>query len=223
MLSIERIHTETEFAAIGPEWNALLRESSSDCVFLTHEWLRCWWKHLAGAGKLRIATVRDRGRLIGILPVALRPPTYSRMMPHVLEFLGSGVIGSDYLDVIVSPDRENEVLDALAHHLTTTGLMLQFSQLRRSHCVAARLAERLKSRNWTTSDTRINVCPYVPLHDMTWETYLAALGSSQRYNLQRRIRNLEKMEGFRFDCNTSLDVIIALHKKRWQDRGGLSE
>src|SRR5215510_5518586 len=111
MLSIERIHTETEFAAIGPEWNALLRESSSDCVFLTHEWLQCWWKHLAGERKLRITTVRDGARLIGILPVALRPPAYSRMMPRALEFLGSGVIGSDYLDVIVLRDREDEVLD----------------------------------------------------------------------------------------------------------------
>jgi len=145
------------------------------------------------------------------------------MMPQALEFLGSGVIGSDYLDVIVLPDRENEVLDTLAHHLTTTGLMLQFSQLRRSDCVAARLAERLKSRNWATADTRINICPYVSLHDLSWETYLATLGSSQRYNVQRRIRNLEKMEGFRFDCATSLDVVIALHKKRWQERGGLSE
>jgi CelD/BcsL family acetyltransferase involved in cellulose biosynthesis len=223
MFSIERINNNDALDAIGPEWNALLKESRSDCIFLTHEWLGSWWKHLSGNRKLRILIIRDGGKLIGILPVAQRPPSYARMMPRVLEFLGSGVIGSDYLDVIAAPDREEEVLDAFAHHLTAAGLMLQFSQLRRSDCLAARLAQKLGSRDWATTDVKINVCPYIPLQGHTWESYLTSLGSSQRYNLLRRIRNLEKLEGYRFERNTPLDVVIRLHKKRWEDRGGISE
>src|SRR5262249_22506113 len=68
-MKLETIETFEEFAAKRDEWNALLESSASDCVFLTHEWLSTWWKHLA-QGRLRILTALDRGNLIGILPVA---------------------------------------------------------------------------------------------------------------------------------------------------------
>src|SRR3954470_693503 len=100
MLSLKRINTDADFDAIGTEWNTLLKESGSDCVFLTHEWLGSWGKHLSGNRKLYILTARDGEKLIGVLPVAQRPVSYARMTPRTLEFLGSGVIGSDYLDVI---------------------------------------------------------------------------------------------------------------------------
>src|ERR1700756_5274028 len=101
MLNIERITALADFEAIGCEWNELLQRSRSNCVFLTHEWLTAWWRHLAEGRKLEIVTARENGRLVGILPVALQAPQYSRMMPRMLEFLGTGVVGSDYLEAIV--------------------------------------------------------------------------------------------------------------------------
>src|SRR5262245_36414082 len=70
---IERIDTTADFAALRDEWNALLETSSSRCVFLTHEWLFTWWKHLAAGRTLYILTSRQDGRLVGILPLAVRP------------------------------------------------------------------------------------------------------------------------------------------------------
>jgi len=223
MLSIERITTIENLLAVQPEWNALLQRSNSNCVFLTHEWLTTWWKHLGEGRKLEILTARDNGQLLGILPLALRRPQYSRMMPWTLEFLGSGVIGSDYLDAIVDSCREAEVLDAFAHHLEVRGFMLQLSQLDRSGCLARQLATRLAGRHWLDSDIKINDCPFISLQGHTWDSYLSSLGSSQRYNFQRRQRNIEKIEGFRLERQTALDVIIDLHKRRWAERGGTSE
>jgi CelD/BcsL family acetyltransferase involved in cellulose biosynthesis len=145
------------------------------------------------------------------------------MMPCVLEFLGTGVIGSDYLDVIVEPERENDVLSAFCHHLDVRGLMLQFNQLNRHSCRARELASMLTARKWIISDIKINDCPFIALAGHTWQSYLAQLGSSQRYNFQRRLRNLEKTEGFRLESGTDLDVIIKLHKKRWTGGQGMSE
>jgi len=223
LFSVERITTSAVFFDLRQEWNELLSRSRADCVFLTHEWLSTWWRHLAEGRDLHIVTIRESGRLIGILPLALRRPQYARMMPRILEFLGSGLIGSDYLDVIADEAREEEVLDAFAHYLTTAGLMIQCAQLRRNDCVVRRLAAKLATRDWSVEDVKINVCPYIPLIGHTWETYLASIGSSQRYNFQRRLRNLEKTPGFRFQHETSLDVVMDLHHKRWVDRGGLSE
>jgi CelD/BcsL family acetyltransferase involved in cellulose biosynthesis len=227
-MKLETIETFEELAAKRDEWNALLESSASDCVFLTHEWLSTWWKHLA-QGRLRVLTALDRGNLIGILPVAERPAQVMKMMPRVLQFLGSGVIGSDYLDVIAMKGREDEVVAAFADHLHSRGLMLQFSQLRGESSLASVLANHLEERAWTVAKTKLNVCPYIDLRGHTWASYLTTLGPNIRKNINRYLRNLPKTFDVRVDCvqtpaeaRRALDVAIELHKKRW-DATGLSE
>src|SRR5690348_7906619 len=176
MLSIERIDSAAAFTGIRNEWDDLLTRSGSDCIFLTHEWLSAWWKHLAANRKLHIIAVREAGRLVGLLPVCMRNPQYTRMMPQMLEFIGSGVIGSDYLDAIVDGECEDDVLEALANELASTRLMLQFNQVRRGSSLALRLAARLNGRNWGLSEVRTNICPFIPLAGHTWQTYLNGLG-----------------------------------------------
>lgn len=229
-MTIEMIESFEKFSALRSEWNELLQASPSDCVFLTHEWLATWWKHLAGGRQLSIVSVRDDGRLVGIAPLAVREPQYARMMPHALEFLGSGIIGSDYLDVMVRRGHEAEVQRAMAEHLTQMNVMLQLSQLRRGECAALELAKRLESSAWTFAEHKINVCPYIQLGGHTWESYLATLSSNQRYNFQRRLKNLSKNFDTRLEIASApeqaqkfLDVLIALHKKRWETRGEDSE
>src|SRR5579885_1786945 len=136
-MKIETIESAEGFYGLRKEWNELLKNSSSDAVFLTHEWLSSWWKYLSEGRRLSIVAARDKGQLVGILPVAVREAQYSRMMPRVLEFLGSGQIGSDYLDVIIASGREPEVAAAFAEHLHDRGLMLQFSQLRTGTCAVS--------------------------------------------------------------------------------------
>src|SRR5262245_47610886 len=104
---IEKIDTNKRFELLHDEWNALLRTSASSCLCLTPEWLFTWWKHFAERRTLSMLTAREDGTLVGILPISVRRPQYARMVPRVLEFLGSGVIGSDYLDAIISPSRED--------------------------------------------------------------------------------------------------------------------
>src|SRR5260370_6782202 len=223
---VKLIRTAEEFCKLRDEWNVLLESSSSTCVFLTHEWLSTWWKHLSEGRKLAILTARDGGKLIGILPLAIRPPQYARMMPQVAEFIGSGVIGSDYLDAIIEGGREYDVLRAFVEELRRWGLMIQLSQLRRQSSVVAALPQFLQQDQWRALETRINVCPFIDLTNQTWETYLGTLGSSQRYNYNRRLRSLQKtfdvrLDTIRFtsDADSGLDAVIALHRKRWGSAG----
>jgi CelD/BcsL family acetyltransferase involved in cellulose biosynthesis len=223
---VKLIGTAEEFYKLRDEWNALLDSSASTCVFLTHEWLSTWWKYLSEGRKLSILSARDDGKLIGILPLAIRAPQYARMMPHVAEFIGSGVIGSDYLDAIIERGSESEVLPAFAEELRRWGLMIQLSQLRRQNCVVAGLPQLLRQDQWMALETRINVCPFIDLTNHTWETFLTTLGSSQRYNYNRRLRALQKtfdvrLDTIRFpsDADRGLDAVIALHHKRWGSVG----
>jgi CelD/BcsL family acetyltransferase involved in cellulose biosynthesis len=225
---VELIGTTEEFFKLRDEWDVLLESSASTCVFLTHQWLSTWWKHLSEGRKLSILTARDGCKLIGILPLTIRAPQYARMMPHIVEFIGSGLRGSDYLDAIIERGRESEVLCAFAEELRRWGLMIQLSQLRRQSCVVRGLPQLLRQDRWTASETRINVCPFIDLRNHTWETYLATLGSSQRYNYNRRLRTLQKTFEVRLDTIRSpsdadggLEAVIELHRKRW--RSGASE
>jgi CelD/BcsL family acetyltransferase involved in cellulose biosynthesis len=229
-MNIHIIKTFDEFLSVREEWDDLLKSSASDCIFLTHEWLSVWWRHLSERRRLHIVTVRDADQLIGILPVAERAPQFIRMMPRVLEFIGSGVIGSDYLDVIVRSGHEREALSAIADHLNQRSLMLQLCQLRAERSTTLLLAEQLDDREWIMNETKLNVCPYIDLRGLTWETYVATLGPNLRKNINRYLRNLSKSFDMRFECvqtsdeaGKALEITIDLHHKRWGTRGGESE
>jgi CelD/BcsL family acetyltransferase involved in cellulose biosynthesis len=221
-MKTEMIQTKEEFLLLRDEWNALLATSVSGCIFLTHEWLSAWWKHLAEGRRLSILLAHEGGELAGILPLAEREAQYARLMPRVLEFLGSGVIGSDYLDAIVGQEREREAIAAFAEHLNGRARMLQLGQLRGGSCIVSLLAEELRQSGWTADETKLNVCPYINLGGHTWESYLATLGPQVRKRIKRCLGNLPRTFEFRVVCvrapaeaQRGLDILIELHRKRW--------
>jgi CelD/BcsL family acetyltransferase involved in cellulose biosynthesis len=219
---IERIENTEQFAALREDWNALLDASRSNCIFLTHEWLFTWWRHLAVGRELSIFIAKDGGKLAGVLPLVIRQPQYSRMIPKSLEFLGSGLIGSDYLDAIASPTAENEVVRSFTEHLTRLGLVLQLTAVRSGSSIVNGLGVQLRGIGWSITDEEINRCPYIDLRGQTWESFLTTLGSSQRYNFNRRLRNLQKNFDLQLDtartvdaAHAALETIVDLHRKRW--------
>jgi CelD/BcsL family acetyltransferase involved in cellulose biosynthesis len=225
-MKLQTIESFDQFQELRSEWNTLLRSSASNCVFLTHEWLSTWWKHLSEGRRLSIVTLRDGGELIGILPVAERRAQLTRMMPRVFEFLGSGVIGSDYLDVVSAPSREVEVIGHFVDYLTGRGRMLQFGQLRAGRSMASRLADGLQQSNWTGDRRKINVCPHIDLTGHSWESYLATVGPNVRKNINRCLRNLPKTFRMRVDyapqtinAGEGLSILMELHRKRWEASG----
>src|ERR1035437_10130070 len=114
-MEIQWIENTGGFDGLREEWDRLLAGSASDGVFLTWEWLRTWWSHLAGRHELRIVAVRRGGELITLAPLAVRPGPLRRLLPfRAVEFLGTGTAGSDYLDLIVRKGDEAEALDALS-------------------------------------------------------------------------------------------------------------
>jgi len=227
MLTVDRIEDERRFAGLAAEWDALVAESASDNLFLTWEWLHTWWRHLSGRRRLFLVVLRHHGELVAVAPLCLAPAQLQRLLPfRSLQFLGTGTVGSDYLDLIVRQGWEDEAASALAEHLRSERAMLELRQLRRE-AVAWRLSERLGPEGWACRQARTDVCPVVPLAGHTWASYLATLGAAHRYNLQRRLRNLERQ--FTVECASvtaeegrgpALARLIDLHQARWRERGG---
>lgn len=227
MLSVERIEDAAHFATLQAEWNELLAASTSDCLFLTWEWLFTWWKHLREDRRLHILAVRRDRELAAIAPLALRPHRLRRLLPFsALEFLGTGSVGSDYLDIPVR-GGERDALPALARGLADCKFMLELSQVERVTAHANALALELKQYGWIPLRMTTNFCPFIRLAGHSWESYLGSLGSAHRYNFRRRLKNLTQQFDLRFEQVHSEEqrreaapLLVALHRRRWRERGG---
>jgi CelD/BcsL family acetyltransferase involved in cellulose biosynthesis len=224
----EIIHTEKQFEEIRDEWTELLAHSSSDCIFLTWEWLHTWWKHLAGGRKLHIVVIRSGAEVIAIAPLTAPSTTLSRLARiRALEFLGTGSVGSDYLDIIARRGKEDEALDILVDYLLSEKCVLHLKQLVEGRSLALQAAARLEAQGWKRSEVRTHICPFIDLAGATWKSFQAGLGPKHRYNLHRRVKNLHREFDVSFECIASEDqrgaaliTLVALHNKRMQERGG---
>ena len=228
IIVLEVIETEKRFEEIREEWTELLAHSSADCIFLTWEWLHAWWKHLAGSRKLHILAIRSGTSLIAIVPLASSSTKLIRLA-HIrpLEFLGTGSVGSDYLDIIARRGKEDEALDFLADYLLREKFVLDLKQLVENRALVLQLAARLQEQGWNRSEIRTNICPFIDLAGQTWKSFQAALGPKHRYNFHRRLKNLHREFDARFECvvsedkrSAALGTLVALHNKRMQERGG---
>jgi CelD/BcsL family acetyltransferase involved in cellulose biosynthesis len=227
-IAVERIADAPGFEALRDEWSELLQASGADCLFLTWEWLSTWWKHLAGDRRLAILALRHGGRLVALAPFCLRPSSLSRRRPlPVLEFLGNGCVGSDYLDLIVRTGCELEARRAFTSCLANERLVLDWTQLRRGNCAAAGVAADLRESNWSVSERVTNTCPFIPLAGMSWEAYLTTLGAEHRYNFNRKFKRLNRDYSVQLEqvhtqeqCREAIDLVMELHNMRWRGRGG---
>jgi CelD/BcsL family acetyltransferase involved in cellulose biosynthesis len=227
MVTFTRIDSSERFSSLRSAWNELLADSDADHVFLTWEWLFTWWKHLAGRSSLSILAGWDGDRLVALLPLARQERS---LLPGIsaptLEFLGSGVVGSDYLDLIVRRGFEAAVYERLAASLRRDAALLRLGQLR-GDAAAAALAGGLARHGWTAARAQTELCPFIRLAGASWDSYLATLGPEHRYNVRRKLRKLEQRYTVRLDVadrddgrREALQALIALHERRWDERGG---
>jgi CelD/BcsL family acetyltransferase involved in cellulose biosynthesis len=225
---MEIISSEKRFEEIRDEWMDLLAHSSSDCIFLTWEWLYTWWKHFGGGRKLHVLAIRSGMDLIAIAPLA-SPSTKLIRLARVraLEFLGTGSVGSDYLDIIARRGNEDEAMDILADYLLREKFVLDLKQLVKNRSLVLQLAARLQQQHWSRLEICTNICPFIDLAGHTWKSFQAGLGPKHRYNFHRRLKNLHRDFDTRFECvvsedqrSAALSTLVALHNKRMQERGG---
>src|SRR5262245_48626478 len=227
-IAVETITDRERFETMRADWTALLADSGADHLFLSWEWLYTWWTHLAGGRRLFVLAVWRGGRLIALAPLAVTPGRRVSLCPLAsLAFLGTGSVGSDYLDVIVAPGREADAYDALAARLGGQTLSLALAQVPREASAAAQLAARLARRGWRWVERPADVCPFIPLAGATWASYLGGLTGHHRSNFRRRLANLERSFELRFERALSdaqradaLAAFLDLHDRRWRGRGG---
>jgi hypothetical protein len=171
--------------------------------------------------------VKSGSQLIGLAPLTV---TWSRggLFPFpVLEFAGSGTVGSDYLDIIIRRTWETTALEAITTFLAGKQMSIRLPRLTQATAVALDLGRGLRDLGWKCVEVPMEVCPFIDLSAVSWDAYLGTLGPSHRSNFKRRLKNLNREYDVRLQYAVSdherreaLQQLVTLHLQRWRPRGG---
>lgn len=225
---IDKIEDTSQFEKLKQAWDDLLNHSPASSVFLSWEWLFTWWRHFGQRRQLALFVGRSGDRLDLVAPFVGRAPELTRGKPwSTHEMLGSGSVGSDYLDVVLRRGTQAEGLERLTARLRAERVVLTMPRIHADAAAVRQLAERLVDEGWHARSAPADVCPYITLASHTWATYVDSLGREHRSNLRRRLKKLEDHFELRFEQvqsdeqrHEALDILVRLHNQRWQTRGG---
>ena len=189
-MDISLIHDTKEFYAIRDEWNELLEKSDQNTIFLRWEWLYNWWLvYGCNSDTLYICAVRDGGRLLGIAPLYVKKKKYPFPAKEI-NFLGSNIVCSDYLNFILLKGREDATLRAILSFLNKND---HWDAIRLSDIPLASKNVPLINEYFEDRKVEINrnytVCPYLPLTS-TWESIHESLLPNLRNTLEQKRRRL---------------------------------
>lgn len=197
--AVEEITGEEAFLALRDEWNALLARSGSNILFLTHEWLACWWRHFGrplharGRADLFVLVARRNGKLRAAAPMIITGYRYFGIPLRLVGFLGQGI--SDYSDFIVGDgeDRE-EIFSAFADRLSARSGRWDALDLRNVYGESGNVqvfADSLSRAGWTSRLDPLSLCRFLRVSG-SWDSYYhGCFNRKERKNHRADWRKLE--------------------------------
>jgi CelD/BcsL family acetyltransferase involved in cellulose biosynthesis len=185
-MELECLRADEAFDLLEEAWEALHERSPTATLFNSLPYARLWWKHFGTPGRLQLWTVREAGELIALAPLY---ETETAQGEPVLRFIG-GVDVSDYLDLVVAPGREADVVAALLARWADAPCRccIDLHCLRHASPTREAFLRLAPGAGFVAAQVREEVCPVISLPD-TWEAYLAQLDGKQRRELRRKLRH----------------------------------
>jgi len=235
-MQIEYITSDVEFQGLASEWNDLLRNSQANSIFLTWEWLFCWWEiYKDDCKNLLLVRVRgEEGETLCLVPLMMEESRLLNLLPvFKIRFLGTGEkeqdeICTEYLDFIVAKKADTSaivsfVFDNLIKDNENIDYLL-FEKMSETSL----LSENIDKAPIKGFDKNVKITGrshYIKLEN-DWDLFMAGLSSSQRYRVKRTLKEFRKQGEVEFkivsDRNQLQDTfnhLARLHQKRWTARG----
>ncbi len=223
-IKIEKIENEKDFAALESDWQRLF--AVSDCApFLSFEWLSVWWANFGEGRKLSVLRALRGDQTVGILPLYFEKRKVVGLNLHAVGLIGEAQGGADYLDLIARRQDKNEILTAMFEYLKSEkGFdLIQLEGLSKDSPTVEFL-QNSGEKHLRAATKTAAICPQINLAG-GWEKVLKE--SRRADNFKRRLKKLEKHDGFEFRTITAAAEISAaferffdLHEKRWAADGG---
>jgi peptidoglycan/xylan/chitin deacetylase (PgdA/CDA1 family)/CelD/BcsL family acetyltransferase involved in cellulose biosynthesis len=228
-MTIVEIRDQSGMAQLRPAWDALLRESSANTIFLTPEWVSAWWSAYGTPGELRVLAGYEDGVLRGIAPLRVKNVRRYGQTVQALQLIGDAPIDcdSDYLDFIIAPGYEKRVLGSIRRHVAreqSRGTVLLLNEIPEQSPNVAVLRELAQTHDMDFAETEVP-CGTVRLPER-WDDYLAMLKPRFRTKVRSVLRNLENRGDVQFkfcgnaeELDRLLPALYDLHGRRWREEG----
>lgn len=229
LLSATVVQDWASVERLGQEWNALLRKSAADTIFLTWEWIHTWLDVSGRHSQPLVVVVRNgQGALVAIAPFYVCRYRFLSLFEYrVLRTVGDWPTGGEYPDLIVDQEVEEQALCCIAKAL--------LQHRRFWDCIWMP-----KLAGWTGVSERLAQCGrHGRLHFRRREMYFgflplpasirefeASFSADRRQQMRRKKKQLLAREGFAFGrCEDAASLgeylhgLFDLHARRWSTRG----
>jgi len=183
--------TQESFDSLASWWASPSHPLKWNSLFVLPAWLKVWWQEFGAGAELRLDAVRQRERIIGIAPLLVREGKVS--------LIGSADV-CDYLDFVVTPERERDFFNVLLDDLRGKGInQLDLRPLRPDSTVLTHLVSIAQNRGYEVLCHPEDVSLELDLPS-TWDEYLAILTTKQRHEVRRKLRRLWEVGSVEHRC-----------------------
>lgn len=220
---------------IRDEWWQLLARCGQNEPTLSPAWVLSWWDTFGGGEReLRVAVLREGGRLVGLAPLVARHRRHRLLVPlRRLELACSGEaeqdeVSSEYIGVLAEKGCEREVARTLAGELANRSFdEFVIPKMNAEDPMAEALVSAFRAVGWRAGLVQTSEAPYAPL-PASWEQYLASLPSRRRHTVRRSERDLAAWAGAPPVLHVAQDaegleqgrrILESLHAERWRAAG----
>ena len=229
--SVRLIESMEEWGRMSEDWNELLRESKSNTIFLTFEWLHTWAEcFLAPDRKLLVLAVYEKDNLVGLAPWCVRSLRSFGLKVKQIEFLGTPEMGSDYMNLIIKSGKEKEVTDHIYSFLFNENPRLWDSMalddIPCDSLFLLHLIEKVRSYGKHIVIQEGSFCPIAVLPD-SWEDYFRKVSANRREQFSRHYRLLQQQGKVNYetivqgvDKGFNLDRFTSLYRVWWGKKQG---
>ena len=153
-------------------------------VFTLPAWLKVWWQNFGAGAELYLRAVKQKDNIIGIAPLQIRNGTAS-------------IIGNvdvcDYQDFILAPGMEKAFFTTILDDLRQKGIRnLHLETIRADSTIVTHLMPLAQERQYEVDYHQSDVSWDIGLPP-SWDEYLGLLDGKQRHELNRKMRNLQRI------------------------------
>ncbi len=212
--AVKAITTEAGLRGLAPAWQDLWRRTPDTTPFQHPEWQLAWWRQF-GTGRPVVATLRDGGLLVGLLPAyVLEEDGRAKLLP-----IGAGI--SDSLDALIAPGAPPDTAARLLACLLAEAGSAECCDLIDLPPGSA-LRHAPPPPGWHAALHPGAPCPVLRLAD---GDFAASLPPNARRKLRMNRNRAERAGGWSLqlaDAATLPDLLAALfclHEAGWAQRG----
>lgn len=216
-MRVEEITELDRFDQLQADWETVYASDQHAQVFISWPWLRSYYRATRSPWRVLAVHSQESQRYVAFLPLVVR--SFARGLVRICD-VGGGAI-ADYTGLVCTPEHQQQVLPLLSEHLAHS---VRWDQFRTGDFIDPRmeqLCQTLPRRHYRLRLVRNVSSPYLVL-PASWEEYLQQnLGASRRQTLRRRIRQLQRLEGFRVthtdgeNLTQQVAVVVSLWQQRW--------